>query len=111
MAVQIYKYIIDLDKSICYAHKVNIPILGRMIVVSEAILRDQVIQKAWEDPGFKQRLLTDPKSVLREELGIHLPDHITLKTVEEGSNEFYLVIPPSPSSGLLKTDVTPLGSW
>ncbi|MEK5235029.1 NHLP leader peptide family RiPP precursor [Paenibacillus sp. FSL L8-0470] len=80
-------------------------------MLSEAILRNQVIQKAWEDPSFKQKLLTDPKAALKEALGINLPDHITLKTVEEGSNEFYLVIPPSPSSGILKTDVTTLGSW
>jgi hypothetical protein len=82
-----------------------------VIVVSEAILKNQVIQKAWEDPSFKQRLLADPKGALREALGIQLPDNITLKTVEEGSNEFYLVIPPSPSSGVMKTDVTTLGSW
>ncbi|WP_438494220.1 NHLP leader peptide family RiPP precursor [Paenibacillus sp. IHBB 3054] len=82
-----------------------------MIILSEAILRNQVIQKAWEDPSFKQKLLSDPKAALKEALGINLPDHITLKTVEEGSNEFYLVIPPSPSSGILKTDVTTLGSW
>ncbi|AIQ16154.1 MULTISPECIES: NHLP leader peptide family RiPP precursor [Paenibacillus] len=80
-------------------------------MLSEAILRNQVIQKAWEDPSFKQKLLSDPKAALKEALGINLPDHITLKTVEEGSNEFYLVIPPSPSSGILKTDVTTLGSW
>jgi hypothetical protein len=82
-----------------------------VIVVSEAILKNQVIQKAWEDPSFKQKLLADPKEALREALGIQVPDNITLKTVEEGSNEFYLVIPPSPSSGVMKTDVTTLGSW
>lgn len=79
--------------------------------MSEAILTNQVIQKAWEDPGFKQRLLKDPKAALKEVLGIQLPEEITLKAVEEGSNEFYLVIPPNPSSGVLKADVKPLGSW
>lgn len=79
--------------------------------MSEAILKNQVIQKAWEDPSFKQRLLTDPKAALKEALGITLPDNITLKTVEEGSGEFYLVIPPSPASGVMKTDVTTLSSW
>ncbi|WP_420329482.1 NHLP leader peptide family RiPP precursor [Paenibacillus graminis] len=82
-----------------------------MIILSEAILRNQVIQKAWEDPGFKQRLLTNPKAALQEALGIELPDNITLKTVEEGSNEFYLVIPPSPASGVMKTDLTTLSTW
>ncbi|GGF83583.1 hypothetical protein GCM10010912_30950 [Paenibacillus albidus] len=79
--------------------------------MSEAILRNQVIQKAWEDPSFKQRLLSDPKSALKEALGISIPDNVTLKAVEEGSNEFYLVIPPSPASGVMKSDVTTLGSW
>ncbi|WP_151733177.1 NHLP leader peptide family RiPP precursor ['Paenibacillus yunnanensis' Narsing Rao et al. 2020] len=79
--------------------------------MSEAILKNQVIQKAWEDPGFKQKLLTDPKAALFEALGIHLPDHITLKAVEEGSNEFYLVIPQSPSSGVMQANIKPYGSW
>jgi hypothetical protein len=83
-----------------------------MIILSEAILKNQVIQKAWEDPSFKQRLLTDPKAALKEALGVILPDNVTLKAVEEGSNEFYLVIPPSPSSGVMKAgDVSTMGSW
>ncbi len=79
--------------------------------MSEAILRNQVIQKAWEDPSFKQRLLTDPKAALKEALGVIIPDNVTLKAVEEGSHEFYLVIPPSPASGVLKIDAAPQGSW
>ncbi|WP_307588322.1 NHLP leader peptide family RiPP precursor [Paenibacillus wynnii] len=82
-----------------------------MITLSDMILTNQVIQMAWEDPSFKQRLLMDPKAALKEALGIIIPDNITLKAVEEGSNEFYLVIPPSPSSGILKTDVSTQGSW
>lgn len=79
--------------------------------MSEMTLTNQVIQKAWEDPSFKQRLLSDPKAALKEALGIIIPDTVSLKAVEEGSNEFYLVIPPSPSSGILKTDVSTQGSW
>ena len=75
------------------------------------IFKNQVIQKAWEDPTFKQRLLSDPKAAIKEALGIVIPDSITLKAVEEGSDEFYLVIPPSPSSGILKSEATTNGSW
>lgn len=85
--------------------------MERVIILSEAILKNQVIQKAWEDPSFKQRLLTDPKAALKEVLGIVIPESITLKAVEEGSNEFYLVIPPSPSSGVLEATAKPRGSW
>ncbi|WP_410513677.1 NHLP leader peptide family RiPP precursor [Paenibacillus sp. BR2-3] len=70
--------------------------------MSEAILRNQVIQKAWEDPSFKQRLLSDPKAALKEALGVIIPDNVTLKAVEEGSNEFYLVIPPARHREFLK---------
>lgn len=79
--------------------------------MSEAVLRNQVIQKAWEDPSFKQRLLADPKAALQEALGVIIPDSVTLKAVEEGSNEFYLVIPPSPSADVLKATAAPRGSW
>jgi len=79
--------------------------------MSEAILRNQVIQKAWEDPSFKKRLLSDPKAALQEALGVIIPDSVTLKAVEEGSNEFYLVIPPSPTSDVLKVTAAPRGSW
>jgi len=80
--------------------------------MSEAILRNQVIQKAWEDPSFKQRLLADPKAALQEALGVIIPDSVTLKAVEEGSNEFYLIIPPSPTSEVLKaTSTERRGIW
>jgi len=79
--------------------------------MSEAVLRNQVIQKAWEDPSFKKRLLADPKAALQEALGVIIPDSVTLKAVEEGSNEFYLVIPPSPSSDVSKPTAAPRPSW
>jgi hypothetical protein len=96
---------------LCYINKGKYIQLGRVIVMSEAVLRNQVIQKAWEDPSFKQRLLADPKAALQEALGIIIPDSVTLKAVEEGSNEFYLVIPPNPSSDVLKATAAPRGSW
>lgn len=74
-----------------------------MIIMSETILVNQVIQKAWEDHSFKQRLLSDPKAALKEALGITIPDSITLKAVEEGSQEFYLVIPQNPTSDVSKS--------
>lgn len=81
------------------------------MLMSEAILRNQVIQKAWEDPSFKQRLLSDPKAALKEALGITLPESMKLKAVEEGSDELYLVIPQSPASNDKKANVRTLGSW
>lgn len=79
-------------------------------MTAEAILHNQVIQKAWEDPNFKERLLADPKAAIKEVLGIILPEHIKVKTVEESSNEFYLVLPPNPAE-TVRAAAAPKYSW
>ncbi|WP_438347231.1 NHLP leader peptide family RiPP precursor [Paenibacillus sp. FA6] len=67
-------------------------------MAQQALLQTQVINKAWEDPSFKALLLTDPKKAIKDVLGIMIPEHIKLRTVEESSDVFYLVLPSSPSS-------------
>lgn len=62
------------------------------------VLQTQVIQKAWEDASFREKLMADPKSAIRDVLGVVIPDHIQIKTVEETSDQFYLVIPPDRKS-------------
>ncbi|MEF2967618.1 NHLP leader peptide family RiPP precursor [Paenibacillus sp. M1] len=79
-------------------------------MTSGALLQSQVIEKAWQDPSFKAKLLADPKAAIQEALGVIFPDHIKIKTVEENSDEFYLVLPQNPS-GVIKSEVTPYGSW
>ncbi|AOZ92034.1 NHLP leader peptide family RiPP precursor [Paenibacillus crassostreae] len=63
-----------------------------------ALFQTQVINKAWEDPSFKALLLTDPKKAIKDALGVIIPEHIKLRTLEESSDEFYLVLPSSPSN-------------
>jgi hypothetical protein len=67
-------------------------------VSAEEILKKKIIQKAWEDPSFKAKLLSEPKAALKEAFGIDVPDTINLKAVEETTNSFYLVIPANPSN-------------
>lgn len=73
-------------------------------------LQSQVIQRAWKDPDFKQKLLSDPKSAIQEALGITLPGHLKLKTVEESTDEMVLVLPASPEA-VMKSEVTPQAYW
>jgi hypothetical protein len=61
----------------------------------------QIVARAWDDDAFRQRLLTEPASVLREE-GIDVPPGVALRVIESGSAEaseeetcFWL--PPSPA--------------
>ncbi|MGG6314274.1 NHLP leader peptide family RiPP precursor [Paenibacillus macerans] len=79
-------------------------------MTSGALLQSEVIQKAWQDPSFKAKLLSDPKAAIQEALGVILPDHIKVKAVEENSDEFYLVLPQNPS-GVVKSEVKPNAVW
>lgn len=79
-------------------------------MTTEAFFQTQLIQKAWEDPGFKAKLLSDPKSAIKDALGVTLPDHIEVRTLEEQSNELYLVIPPNPA-GVIKSEAKERAIW
>lgn len=75
-----------------------------------ALIQSQVIEKAWQDPSFKAKLLSNPKEAIQEALGVTLPEHIKIKAVEENSDEFYVVLPPSPSTAI-KSDIKPQFIW
>jgi len=66
----------------------------------EEKLKLQIIQKAWEDPQFKELLLTNPKAAIHKAFGISIPDTIELIALEEKTNQFYLVIPANPTEAL-----------
>ena len=65
----------------------------------------KIVARAWADEEFKQRLLSDPRSVL-DEHGIDVPKGIEFKVVESTSTSVYLVIPPRP--GPLEVELTDL---
>ena len=56
-------------------------------------LEERIILKALKDSIFREQLLKDPKGTIGQELGIALPDHLSVKIVEEKENEVVLVIP------------------
>ena len=56
-------------------------------------LEERIILKALKDSTFREQLLKDPKGTIGQELGIELPDHLSVKIVEEKENEVVLVIP------------------
>jgi hypothetical protein len=79
--------------------------------MSVETLKVQVIKKAWEDSVFKQLLLDDPTSALRQAFGIELPPEIELKVVEDTPSSYYLVIPPNPEDVILQTSGAPNYTW
>jgi len=68
---------------------------------AEQELLKQIIEKAWKEPAFKEKLLADPKGAIQEAFNISVPDDIQVTAVEETPKSFYLVIPPAPESGQL----------
>ena len=70
-------------------------------------LKVQIIKKAWEDPGFKQQLLDDPKAALGQAFGIEVPADLGLKVLVETPSAYVLVIPPKPEDVVGKSDLLP----
>lgn len=73
---------------------------GSQDVKGHAILQ-QVAAQAVDDGEFRQRLLEDPKSVLRD-AGLQVDDQVNLVVHENNPNEVHLVLPSPP------TDAEPL---
>ena len=57
---------------------------------------DRIIEKAWADPAFKRRLMSDPKEVAKE-FGFSVPAHIELRVVENTDKIVHVVVPVKPS--------------
>jgi Nitrile hydratase, alpha chain len=60
-------------------------------------IEERLIAKAWQDPAFKQELISSPKDTIAKE-GISLPNTIEVRVVEENANTLYFVIPAQPNS-------------
>ena len=55
----------------------------------------KLVAKAWGDSAFKERLIKNPKSVLKEE-GIEFPTDLDCKIVENNDKIVYLHLPKKP---------------
>ena len=59
----------------------------------------KVIAKAWSDPAFKARLLSNPQAALVE-AGVEVPAGVTVKVVEDTETTRHLILPPPPEGEL-----------
>ncbi|MEO7236957.1 MAG: NHLP leader peptide family RiPP precursor [Lapillicoccus sp.] len=56
-------------------------------------LEDRLVARATSDSAFRQRLVDDPHAVVRDELGVTLPDDVSVTVLQESADRLYLVIP------------------
>ena len=55
-----------------------------------------VVKLAWMDRDFRNRLITDPKKTLAEDIGFEVPDGWTINIVQESNDSMTLVLPHFP---------------
>lgn len=59
--------------------------------------RAEVIAKAWKDPTFKQKLLSNPSEALKE-CGVNVPSNTKIKVIEDHAGAYTFVLPAAPSN-------------
>jgi hypothetical protein len=56
-------------------------------------MEQRLIQRSLEDDAFRQRLLSEPKATVEQELRTRLPEEVRVEAVEETQDTIYLVLP------------------
>lgn len=68
-------------------------------------IRAEIIAKAWNDPNFKEKLLKNPRQILRDEYGINVPSDVDIKIVQSTSKQHYFVLPEKPDRNLSESEL------
>ncbi len=58
-------------------------------------MRERVVNRAQEDRDFRLQLCSDPKAAIEGELGVTLPEGVSVSVHEESAENVHLVLPPS----------------
>ncbi len=72
----------------------------------------KVIARAWQDPAFKQKLISNPTGALADE-GIQVPAGHTVQVHQNSANVTHIVLPATPVAGVTQTAGAPAsqGFW
>jgi len=52
--------------------------------------------KGAKDPAFRQHLIAKPKAMMEKELGLSLPESLSIEVIETTENNLVLLVPPKP---------------
>lgn len=55
-----------------------------------------IIKRAWEDEAFKRALLSDPRRVLEDHLGVLFPEGAMIFIHEQTPTQVHLILPMPP---------------
>ncbi len=54
----------------------------------------ELIGRAAQDEGFRAQLIDDPKTAIKDALGIDVPESVSVAVHEESATTAHLVLPP-----------------
>lgn len=58
-------------------------------------IQQRLVDLAEEDGAFRERLIDDPRTAIRESLDVELPEDFNVVVHEEDAKTAHLVLPPS----------------
>ena len=64
----------------------------------------KIVAKAWSDPSFKKRLISNPKEVCKE-YGIECRQGVDLKVNDRTDTVYYLNLPEKPEGELTESEL------
>ncbi len=67
--------------------------------VNSNTLSEKVIMKAMKDKAFRKELIANPNAVIAKELGMAVPEGVSIKVVEDTQTELHLVLPAMNGGG------------
>ena len=56
-----------------------------------------IVEKSALDSGFRAQLLADPSATISAELGITIPESMTIKVHESDMQTVHIALPPDPN--------------
>lgn len=56
-----------------------------------------LVTKAWKNEAFKQQLLSNPKVAIEQEIGVRLPEELSIQILAENASILYISLPVHPN--------------
>ena len=56
-------------------------------------LQSRIIQRAAQDPSFRQALISNPRQAIQQEAGVEIPASVQIEVVEQTPNKIILTLP------------------
>ena len=67
-------------------------------------MQDLLMKFSLESPKYRDALIADPRNIVEKQFAIEVPEHITVKAVQETADTIYVVVPHAVEQGAELSD-------